>query len=711
MERRHSPQRRLSPGRSFSASPRRDSRHEWLAETRAGKTSLPTLSPRARASRTSSRSRTRTAARARNYRELSSSGTREQVGWRGAGNDRRIQPLVWWGFGLSLVLVIVREMLATVFGWLWLLIHGGNVDGGGGSCAFGYSLSLGPAGQLVCQPTAATSFISSFFWAICVCAMGTACLFTLTRNENSRRVVASSEEVNSGSQDSTAQILRCVNTAVVTRSRDLPLPTPSDGGQGRGSVDDFGIKAETIGTVFPQQVVWARQVSPCAISGRLRALINYPHPDYGKYLEMAERYADDYDFYVGSNQWRHREAVNPWGWVSLVSIEGERLFQPYHPQDVTVSLNGRLSPSRARTIAFDMDADTTARRERSVIEGSLAPEKRIARIDPDYEELCITVGTIYDPGGASVNSNRFQPLTLGATPVDFGPGTDAWLQLPLPLPLVSTDPFGAEPFDSATDVLRNHREVKGCVAVVHRLGKTNCLNAVRTCQRSGALAVLIINYSERPHRVTTADDVTSNFYSEGVTIPAITVRRTDGELLWARLDDCEVLLEDVAYTAEASNLLDKLCRSDPGLDSFSGMRPGVISRRLSFQGTSSQLRKTRSLPYWRDDRGSDASLVHDHRGVAYSDNDGVGRRGRRRSSRSPRSHDVGSVPPSSVRLSPSKSSPLQRTGLQEGHYSDASPRQRQRRRRSPLRSPPRGRGPGGLATPVQTYTPAFMRQS
>ena len=101
-----------------------------------------------------------------------------------------------------------------------------------------------------------------------------------------------------------------------------------------------------------------------------------------------------------------------------------------------------------------------------MIEGSLAVGERVARIDPDYEELCITVGTVYDPLSPSLNRARFQPLSLGATPVAFGPGTDAWLQLPLPLPLVLTDPVDADlsHLEASTlhdtRVLRNHDEVR-----------------------------------------------------------------------------------------------------------------------------------------------------------------------------------------------------------------------------------------------------------
>ena len=383
-------------------------------------------------------------------RIATAAGTLDRTKWRGAESyDGRpytvadVHPLVWWGIGLSCLLFVLREILTTVVGWLWLLIHGG---GAAATCASGYSLTLGTSGHPECQPNIVTSLLSSFFWAVCVFATAAACLFFTATSTTAGAVRTPNAHggADGGLRDSSAQLLRCISTASVTRSRDLPV----DGDR------DSGASAEAVGNVFPEEVVWAREVSPCATSGRLRALINYP--------SVSD---DDSAVSLSGSQYRRRGAANPWGWVSLISARGERLFRTHHPQDVTVAFNGRLSPSRARTVV-DVHSGSEFEGETRVIEGSLAVGERVARIDPDYEELCITVGTVYDPLSPSLNRARFQPLSLGATPVALGPGTDAWLQLPLPLPLVLTDPVDADLSHSEastlhdTRVLRNHDEVR-----------------------------------------------------------------------------------------------------------------------------------------------------------------------------------------------------------------------------------------------------------
>lgn len=347
---------------------------------------------------------------------------------------------MWWGIGLSCLLFVLREILTTVLGWLWLLIHG---SGGADTCASGYSLSLGTSGHPECQPSIVTSLLSSFFWAVCMFATAAACLFFSTTSTSAGTFQTPNAHggTDGNLQDSSAQLLRCISTAAVTRSRDLPVA----GGR------DSSALAETVGNVFPGEVAWAREVSPCATSGRLRALINYP--------SVSD---EDSTISLSGSQYRRRGTASPWGWVSLVSAQGERLFQVHHPQDVTVAFNGRLSPSRARTVVDVPGSEGETR----VIEGSLAVGERVARIDPEYEALCITVGTVYDPLSPSLNRARFQPLSLGATPVAFGPGTDAWLRLPLPLPLVLTDPLDADlshletPLLHDSRVLHNHDEVR-----------------------------------------------------------------------------------------------------------------------------------------------------------------------------------------------------------------------------------------------------------
>lgn len=61
--------------------------------------------------------------------------------------------------------------------------------------------------------------------------------------------------------------------------------------------------------------------------------------------------------------------------------------------------------------------------------------------------------------------------------------------------------------------------------------------------------MVFVNTEEQPHRATAMwSDA-----DKGVEIPAIVVRRSEGELIWARLDDGEeVTIEDVALTREAA---------------------------------------------------------------------------------------------------------------------------------------------------------------
>ena len=258
------------------------------------------------------------------------------------------------------------------------------------------------------------------------------------------------------------------------------------------------------------------------------------------------------------------------------------------------------------------------------------------------------------------------------------------------------------------------------MAVVHHLSErtqSSCARAVRTCQRSGALAVIIVNPSERPQHAAAADPLSSgpeSWDAEGVRIPAISVRRTDGELLWARLDDRqEVLLEDVAYTAEASHLVDEPSPTEQDFAARVGISPiGSAGRRSSFGSRTVELRgrgrgrgrgrsplkATTSLPDGRGHsfRGDDYDSFDDNRRARQSES----RRVRRRAASA---NSTGSA--SSLRLRPSPSSPLDSSDgeLEEEPHSPRSPRQRRRRRL--LRSPVEPRG--GLATPVQTYSPSF----
>ena len=103
-----------------------------------------------------------------------------------------------------------------------------------------------------------------------------------------------------------------------------------------------------------------------------------------------------------------------------------------------------------------------------------ASDERVARIDPEHEEICLTVGTSYD---SSVSPKRHGALSVGATPVSFGPVAEQWLRLPLPLRLVVADPPGAE-----LSLLRNRGQLQESVAVVYR-GSTSFVEAVRNCQR------------------------------------------------------------------------------------------------------------------------------------------------------------------------------------------------------------------------------------
>jgi hypothetical protein len=743
-----------------------------------------------------SRSRSRSRGRGRGHTTTSGGGGGggggggvKRVGWRGVGdNDSSgrlraasgsMNPLVWWGLGLLLVLLLLQELVTTVFGWLWLLLpwtnaHGAGGIGGGGGCAPGYSLvSVGSFGQPVCQPTVVTSLFSSFIWTLCLgAAFLASCLFVATRmgmgvGTGTRPMTTAGawEAITSsvtGAGDlsrgqSTAQMLRCVRPATVTRFRDLPpmiVPDSSSSSPRLGAAEerrqrrdaylysgaemDMQLEAETVGTVFPDEVVWASEITPCTTSHRLRALIDHT-------ANSSHSHSHSHSGVYGGGG---SGGGGAWGWVSLVSAEGERLFETLHPRDVSVPINGRLSPSHTAphaTAAVTMAAYGDGGGGGGGGGGYadvFDSDVRVARLDPELERLCITVGTVYDPHSSP---KPYEPLTLGATPVAFGPHTDLWLTLPLPLALVATDPPGGE-----ATILRNSVEVVGCVAVVHRGGKVSFVEAVRNCQRAGALAVIIVNSQEQPHQATAtwteeANAMARHSSSGGgnyqgqyaydhhdavVEIPAMTVRRSDGELLWARLDDGEVvLLEDVAYTAEAIDTTVATSSGDDVAAAAAVAAAATATARLSPRAAAAA-----ATPATARRTGSSSSSSSRRRRQSPTSPSTTRRRVRRTLSpssyspaysatRSPRAVAPIHVPTSIERGAVGegeRSGVVYGSGGSSGRGGERRQRRREvgggerRRRRSLVRSPSHRGGQSVLATPVQTHSsphssPTFLQ--
>ena len=368
-------------------------------------------------------------------------------------------PALWGAAGVVVVLGALARLKAYLLPWLWLPLV--EIQ----HCPPGYaSQAVGDA--LVCQPLAAASGgLPSLAAGLLCLGCGAALLLHL----------------GAPPRHPTAQHLRCLRPAAVTRRRDL-----------HADRSPRGHEHEVIGLVNVGDHVFAREITPSATTHRLRAYINTP----GSAAEGA------------------------WGWVSMVSADGERLFETLDSHDVSVHGGA----------------------------GGAAP----SRIDPRLETVRLAVRAL--PGDSS--PRRHAPLTLGATPASFGPAPEHWLDLmdfdggAEPLELAATEPAGAE------SPLRNSYEVEGRVAVVHR-GLAEFATAVRHCQHAGALGVLIVNNEEKPHtaRAARAD-------SDDITIPSLMIRRSDGELLWARLEERQQVLIHEIFLDPAAHLSLSRSRSD-----------------------------------------------------------------------------------------------------------------------------------------------------